>query len=133
MTNHAFRPNCDLDKKVEGKKWGSTFFNFLIRALLRPQIAIRIFAIFSRVIFSLFWPLKIEISRKKLYGDNLLNFWIQALLRQIAIGMCVFISCVIFSLFWPLKIQISQKKLYSHNPLGVLNHIGFQNFKKVDF
>ena len=70
------------------KKWGSVFFNFLIRALLRPQIAIRICAIFSRVIFSLFWPLKIKISQKKLYG---------------------------------------------HNPLGMLNHIGFQNFKKVEY
>ena len=51
-----------------GKKWGSVFFNFLIQALLRPQIAIQIFAIFSRVIFSLFWPLKIKIAQKKLYG-----------------------------------------------------------------
>merc|ERR1712081_92020 len=71
-----------------GKKWGSVFFNFLIRALLRPQISIRIFAIFSRVIFSLFWPLKIKMSWKKLYG---------------------------------------------HNPLRMLNHIGIQNFKKVEF
>merc|ERR1711954_408243 len=69
-------------------KWGSVFFNFLIRVLLRPQIAIRIFTIFSRVIFSLFWPLKIKIFRKKLYG---------------------------------------------HNPFGMLNHIGFQNFQKVEF
>ena len=53
-----------------GKKWGSVFFNFLIRALLRPQIAIRIFATFSHIIFSLFWPLKIKISWKKLYGHN---------------------------------------------------------------
>merc|ERR1712081_88050 len=70
------------------KKWGSVFFNFLIRALLRSQIAIRIFAIFSRIIFSLFWPLKIKISGKKLYG---------------------------------------------HNPVGMLNHIGFKNFKEVEF
>ena len=64
------------------KKWGSVFFNFLIQALLRPQIAIRRRANISRVIFSWFWPLKIKISGKKLYG---------------------------------------------HNPLGMLNHIGFQN------
>ena len=40
---------------------------------------------------------------------------------------------VIFSLFWPLKIKISRKKLYGHNPVEMLNHIGFQNFKKVEF
>ena len=31
------------------KKWGSVFYNFLIRALLRPKIAIRICANISRV------------------------------------------------------------------------------------
>ena len=70
------------------KKLGSVFYNFLIQSLLRPQIVIRRRAIISRVISSLFWP---------------------------------------------LKIQISQKKLFGHNPLGMLNHIGFQNFKKVEF
>ena len=52
------------------KKWGSIFFNVLIRALLRPQIAIRRRANISCVIFSWFWPLKIEKSEKKLYGHN---------------------------------------------------------------
>ena len=31
-----------------------------------------------------------------------------------------------------VKIKISGKKLYGHNPHGMLNHIGFQNFKKVE-
>ena len=37
------------------KKCGSVFFNFLIRALLRPQIAIRQRAHISRVIFFKIW------------------------------------------------------------------------------
>ena len=62
------------------------------------------------------------------------NFLIQALLRpQNAIWIRAIISRVIFSWFWPFKIKISWKKLYGHNPLGMLNHIGFQNFKKVEF
>ena len=52
------------------KKWGSVFFMFLIRALLRPQITIWRRANISHVIFSWFWPLKIKISGKKLYGHN---------------------------------------------------------------
>ena len=35
--------------------------------------------------------------------------------------------------FGPLKSKYLEKKLYGHNPLGMLNHIGFQNFKKVEF
>ena len=46
------------------KECGSVFFNFLIRALLRPQIAIRQRTNISRIIFSWFWPLKIKISGK---------------------------------------------------------------------
>ena len=93
-SDRNLRPKeCPDQKLVENrtsfkKKWGSVFYNFLIQALLRPQIAIQIHANISHVIFSLFWPLKIQISWKKLYG---------------------------------------------HNPLGMLNHIGFQNFKKVEF
>ena len=56
--------------KNQEKKWGYIFFNFFIWALLRPQIAIRQRANISRVIFSWFWPLKIEKSEKKLYGHN---------------------------------------------------------------
>ena len=38
-----------------------------MRALLRPQIAIRKHVMFERIIFSSFWPLKIEISEEKNY------------------------------------------------------------------
>ena len=41
-------------------KWESVFYNFLIWALLKPQIAIRWRANISRIIFSWFRPLKIE-------------------------------------------------------------------------
>ena len=61
-------------------------------------------------------------------------FLIGALLRpQIAIRRRANISCVIFSCFWPLKIIISGKKLYGHNPLGMLNHSGFENFIKCEY
>ena len=74
----------------------------------------------------------IFLNKKR--GSVFFNFFIWALLRpQIAIRICAIISRVIFSWFWPLKIQISQKKLYGQNPLGMLNQIGFQNFKKVEF
>ena len=43
-----------------------------------------------------------------------------------------YFTCNIFIIL-PLKIQISWKNLYGHNPLGMLNYIGFQNFKKVEF
>ena len=45
-------------------KWGSVFFNFLIRALLRPNIAIQWCENISHIIFSWCWPLKIKISGK---------------------------------------------------------------------
>ena len=38
----------------------------------------------------------------------------------------------IFIILAPENLNIL-KKLYGHNPLGMLNHIGFQNFKKVEF
>ena len=56
--------------KNQEKKWGYIFFNFLIWALLRPQIEIRWQAIFSRIILSWFLPLNIKISGKKLCGHN---------------------------------------------------------------
>ena len=46
-------------------KKGVCFFNFLIQALLRPQIAIKGRANISRIIFSWFGPLRIE-NRKKI-------------------------------------------------------------------
>ena len=49
---------------LRSKSWRKQTLIFFIQPLLRPQIAIWIFAIFSRVIFSLFWPLKIKISQK---------------------------------------------------------------------
>ena len=77
MTNHNLRANRASDKKLKKtdlhflkKWWGSVFFNFMIRVLLRPQITIRRRANISHVIFSWFWPLKIEKSEKKLYGHN---------------------------------------------------------------
>ena len=51
-------------------KWGSVFFNFLIQALLRPQIAIRQLAHISLVIFSKFEPLQIKISDNNYWGHN---------------------------------------------------------------
>ena len=52
------------------KKCGSVFFNFLIQALLRPQIAIRQRAHISLVIFSKFEPLQIKISDNNYWGHN---------------------------------------------------------------
>lgn len=56
------------------KKIGYVFFNFLIQALLRPQIAIRWCANILRVIFSWFWPLKIEKSEKNYMAITLSEF-----------------------------------------------------------
>ena len=68
------------------------------------------------------------------WGSVFFNFLILELLRpQIAIRRCTNFSHMIFSGFWPLKIKTSGKKLYGHNPLRMLNHIGFWNFKKVEF
>ena len=36
-----------------------------------------------------------------------------------------------FSRFWPLKIEKSEEKIYGHNPLRILNHIGYSNFKNI--
>ena len=52
------------------KTWGSVFYNFLIRALLRPQIAIRRCATISRANFSRFGLLQIKISHKNFLGNN---------------------------------------------------------------
>ena len=50
------------DPRYFSKKLGSVFFNFLIQALLRPQIAIRRCATISRVNFSRIGLLQIKIS-----------------------------------------------------------------------
>ena len=52
------------------KKLGYVFYNFLIWALLRPQIAIRRRATISRANFSRFGLLQIRISDKILLGHN---------------------------------------------------------------
>ena len=56
------------------KKWGSVFFNFLIQALLRPQIAIQQRANISPVIFSWFWTLKIKKIEKNYMVITLSDF-----------------------------------------------------------
>ena len=81
---------------------------------------------------------KTFIKRPQFCGKKLgcvfFSFFIQALLRpQIAIQCHWIISPVNFRRFGSLQIKICGKKLYGHNHLGMLNHIGFQNFKKVEF
>ena len=44
---------------------------------------------------------------------------------------CKFFTHNIFMIS-PLKIKNFGKKLYGHNPFGMLNHICFQNFKKLN-
>ena len=60
------------------------------------------------------------------------NFLIWVLLRpQIAIRRRATISRVNFSRFGLLQIKISDKFFLGHNPLGIVNHIGFINVKKL--
>merc|ERR1712081_12516 len=57
-----------------------------------------------------------------------------ALLRpQIAIRRRATISRVSFSRFGLLQIKISDNFFIGHNPLGIVNHIGFINVKKLIF
>ena len=92
------------------KKWGSVFYNFLIRALLRPQIAIRRRATISRVNYSRDDESRFETKRclrskscrkqthiffQKKWGSVFFNFLIRDLLRpQIGIPWCAIILCV---------------------------------------
>ena len=67
---YAWYSRATLDRDFFQKKLGSVFFNFLIQALLRPQIAIRRLAHISLVIFSKFEPLQIKISDNNYWGHN---------------------------------------------------------------
>ena len=82
------------------KKIGSVFYNFLIRVLLRPQIAIRSCATISRINFSRFGHLQIKISDKIFLGHNPLGivnrigFWnVKKLISGWKIGTWKIIVC----------------------------------------
>ena len=75
------RPQECLDKKVKENrpqfffclKLGSLFFNFLIQALLKPQIAMSWLAIFSHLLFYNFGPLKSKYLEKSYMVKTLLG------------------------------------------------------------
>ena len=82
------------------KKLGSVFYNFLIRALLRPQIAIQSCATISRVNFSRFGHLQIKISDKIFLGHNPLGIFnrsgfgnVKKLINEWKIGTWKIIVC----------------------------------------
>jgi len=78
------------------------------------------------------WRKQTPIFFQKKWGSVLFNFFIRALLRpQIAIWHRATISRVNFSRFGLLQIKISDNYFLGHNPLGIVNHIGFINVKKL--
>ena len=72
---------------------------------------------------------KIKNMKKRLYLENLKLLSLKKITGSYIKKVCI--SRVHFSRFGLLQIEISDKFSLGHNPLGIVNHIGFINVKKL--